>query len=85
MSALISGTCARLLLLEKKLRQGGIPQAHAYEVASIGTFKCDLSMLRDELGAVIVYDASSKVYELRNKDWPGVLPHVIEEAERAQV
>lgn len=84
MGPLISATCARLLLMERQLREGGIPVACA-STASVPTFKRDLQRLRAELGAVVVFNRNSMVYELRNQDWSGVMPHLLEEVQQATI
>lgn len=78
MTTLLTDEARRLLRLERQLRGAGIP-AGRYE-ASLATFKRDLSRLLSELGAVIVWQGDR--YCLVNRDWPGVMPHVFDEAAR---
>lgn len=85
MSDLLSPTGLRLVQIERALRSRRRPSRRELcdlTGASRPTFKRDLTRLRDELGAVIVYDPFSGGYELRNHDWQGVLPAIYAEIGR---
>jgi len=78
MAALLSAEARRLLSLESRLRGGGIPKGGVHG-SSPATFKRDLRRLRDELGAVVVFDHFEDRYRLTNLDWPGVAAQLIAE------
>lgn len=79
MAALLSEEASRLLHMERALRGAGLPVGGP-GLASPATFKRDLSRLRSEMGAVVVWDTQCRRYFLKNREWPGVLPHVLSEA-----
>lgn len=78
MAALLSAEARRLLALEQRLRGAGIPKGGVRGV-SVATFKRDLRRLRDELGAVVVFDHFEESYRLKNADWPGVAATLVAE------
>lgn len=85
MTTLLTPTAARLLRIERHLRtRGAVVTAEVLMAdlqCSLPTLKRDLSTMRSDLGAVIVYDRFSGRYELRNREtWPGVLVMLCREA-----
>ena len=75
---LLSPVAVRLRKMERLIRRGGATaeQMMAATGVSIATLKRDLDLLRWDLGAQIVYCPLTHNYELRNTDWPGVVPRV---------
>lgn len=69
----------RLIRLEGYLRRAGIPKSGPAG-SSPSTFKRDLTKLRAEMGAVIQWRGDH--YSLINREWPGVVPHVLAELKR---
>lgn len=81
MAYLLTAEAQRLLAMERQLRGAGLPPGGP-DLASLATFKRDLQRLRTDLGAVVAWDNFVKRYRLRNPSWVGVMPHLIDEANR---
>lgn len=81
--ALLTRTAHRMCRLDRLLRAGLLVRRSVlmeeYGV-SLATFKRDLSFLRSQTGAVIVFDRFTNSYRLVNRDWRGVMAKLYEEA-----
>lgn len=77
-NAILSTIGTRLLKIERALRSGDRTMADLRSVtgASLATTKRDFVLLREELGAPIVYDRWRQAYRLTG-EWPGVLAAAI--------
>ncbi len=85
-TSLLATQAVRLLRIEKRLLAGGVSMNGLCALldASAATVKRDLAVLREELGAPILYDRFDDVYRLV-APWEGLLAHLLKQAQGATV
>jgi len=79
-TALLTTTGLRLLMIDRMLAMGPGVRLDSFLLklgVSLATFKRDLKLMRDEMGAPIVYDRHEQRYRLRpGAQWDGVLAEI---------